>query len=54
MLNRPEAGSLYLGIRSTEGPISSNVLAGSLSYRLSEKWIATGGAGVGPGADGEH
>lgn len=46
VLNRPEAGSLYLGIRSTEGPISSNVLAGSLSYRLSEKWIATGGASI--------
>jgi hypothetical protein len=44
ILNRPEFGSVYLGFRSTEGPIHSNVLAGSLSYRMSEKWIATAGA----------
>jgi hypothetical protein len=34
---------LYVGLRSTEGPISSNVLALSTSYRMSEKWIATAG-----------
>ncbi|ADB14807.1 Organic solvent tolerance protein OstA-like protein [Pirellula staleyi DSM 6068] len=44
VLSRPEYGSAYFGIRSTEGPISSNVVASSLSYRMSEKWILTGGA----------
>ncbi len=44
ILSRPEYGSLYVGFRSTEGPISSNILTGSLSYRMSEKWITTAGA----------
>jgi hypothetical protein len=35
---------LYLGYRSTEGPFTSDLIAGSLSYRMSEKWIATAGA----------
>ena len=43
LLSRPEAGNLYVGLRSTEGPISSNVLAVTSSYRMSEKWIATAG-----------
>lgn len=46
LLSRPEAGNVYIGLRSTEGPISSNVLAASTSYRMSEKWIATAGATV--------
>ena len=46
LLSRPEAGNVYVGLRSTEGPISSNVLAASTSYRMSEKWIATAGATV--------
>lgn len=44
LLSRPESGNLYLGMRSTEGPISSNVLTASTSYRMSEKWIGTAGA----------
>jgi hypothetical protein len=44
LISRPEHGSLYTAFRSTEGPINSNILAGSLSYRMSEKWIATAGA----------
>lgn len=40
MYSRPERGSLYLGFRSIEGPITSNVLTASLSYRMTEKWIA--------------
>lgn len=52
VLSRPEYGSAYLGIRSTEGPISSNVLASSFSYRMSEKWIATAGAYVDLSATG--
>ena len=44
LISRPEYGNVYLGFRSTEGPISSNIATGSLSYRMSEKWIATAGA----------
>jgi hypothetical protein len=44
VISRPEHGSLYLGYRSTEGPISSNIVTGTLSYRMSEKWIGTAGA----------
>ncbi|MEX2176709.1 MAG: organic solvent tolerance protein OstA [Pirellulaceae bacterium] len=44
LISRPEYGNVYAGIRSTEGPISSTLLTGSLSYRLSEKWIANAGA----------
>ena len=46
IINRPESGSVFLGFRSTEGPISSNVLAASVNYRLSEKWIANAGTSV--------
>jgi hypothetical protein len=38
-ISRPERGQLYTGIVSMEGPFSSTLLVGSLSYRLSEKWI---------------
>ena len=40
LLNRPDMGSVYLGFRSTEGPITSQVLVASFNYRSSEKWIA--------------
>lgn len=46
LMSRPESGNVYIGLRSTEGPISSNVLAASTSYRMSEKWIATAGATI--------
>ena len=42
-LSRPEIGYLYVGFRTIEGPISSNVLSAALTYRMSEKWIATAG-----------
>lgn len=42
-LNRPPRGSLYLGIRSMEGPISANVVAASYTYRMSPKWASTFG-----------
>jgi hypothetical protein len=51
-ISRPERGNLYLGYRSIEGPISSNILLGSLSYRMTEKWIATGGASFDFGTTG--
>ena len=36
--NRPRVADAYIGIRSIEGPISSNVLSTALTYRMSEKW----------------
>jgi hypothetical protein len=42
-LNRPPRGSLYLGFHSLNGPITSNVVATSYSYRMSPKWISTFG-----------
>ena len=41
MISRPELGSTYLGFRSIEGPITSNVITGSINYRMSEKWLLT-------------
>ncbi|MEQ8785893.1 MAG: organic solvent tolerance protein OstA [Pirellulaceae bacterium] len=46
ILTQPEYGSLYLGFRSLEGPIASNILSGAVNYRMSEKWIATAGTAV--------
>jgi len=43
-LARPESGNLFVGFRSTEGPISSNVLLTFVNYRMSEKWIGNLGA----------
>lgn len=37
-LHRPGNGDLYLGVRSIEGPISSNIITGRLTYRMSDKW----------------
>ena len=45
-LSRPERSSYYVSIRSIEGPISSNVLTSSASYRLSEKWLLNYGSSV--------
>ena len=42
-LNRPPRGSIYLGFRSLEGPITSNVVATRYSYRMSPKWMSTFG-----------
>ena len=36
--NRPGVGDVYLGVRSIEGPISSNVLTAAATYRMSDKW----------------
>lgn len=37
-LQRPGIGDVYLGVRSIEGPISSNVLTARVNYRMSDKW----------------
>lgn len=39
-ISRPQRGQVYGGIVSMEGPFSSTLLVGSVSYRLSRKWIA--------------
>lgn len=44
IVTRPEHGNIYLGYRSIDGPITSSVLSAALTYRMTEKWIATGGA----------
>jgi hypothetical protein len=44
MLNRPTMGNAYVGLRSIEGPVSSNVLMGNYNYRLSEKWLTSASA----------
>ncbi|MFO0817128.1 MAG: organic solvent tolerance protein OstA [Pirellulales bacterium] len=52
LIGRPEQGSLYVGFRTIEGPgpagaltpLHSNVLTANLNYRMSEKWIVSGGA----------
>ena len=43
---RPGVGNVYLGVRSIEGPISSNIITGSGTYRLSDKWGLKGGLQV--------
>lgn len=51
-MGRPEQGNLYIGFRSIEGPLTANILTGSFSYRMSEKWIATAGGSVDFGPTG--
>ncbi|HAY83261.1 MAG TPA: organic solvent tolerance protein OstA, partial [Planctomycetaceae bacterium] len=41
LISRPEFGNAYLGFRNIDGPFSSSVMTGSVSYRMSEKWIVT-------------
>ena len=49
---RPEVGNVFLGFRSIEGPISSNILSASAVYRLSDTWGIKGGAQVDFGETG--
>jgi lipopolysaccharide assembly outer membrane protein LptD (OstA) len=42
-ISRPEYGSAYLGVRTIDGPVQSQVLSATVNYRMTEKWIATGG-----------
>ncbi len=51
-ISRPERGSLYLGVRSLEGPISATLLNAALNYRMSPKWIGTLGTSVDLGPTG--
>ncbi len=51
-LLRPPRGSLYLGLRLLEGPISHQVLNMSYSYHMSPKWVSTFGMSVDLGRQG--
>ncbi len=42
LLNRPMRGNAYLGVRTLDGVISSNIVTAAVNYRLSPKWIASG------------
>ncbi len=46
IVSRPGRSKYVAGLRSIEGPISSNVLFSSASYRLSQKWIANYGSTI--------
>lgn len=51
-ITRPTRGSMYVGLRSIEGPITSNLLNFAVNYRMSPKWIGTAGAVVDFGPTG--
>lgn len=61
LISRPERGSLYLGFRTMNGPapagsltpLDSQLLTANFNYRMSEKWVVTGGASYdfGPGGN---
>jgi hypothetical protein len=51
-IGRPETGNAYVGFRSIEGPISSNILTANLIYQMSEKWGVKAGGQVDFGATG--
>ena len=42
-LTKPQIGQLYTGVRTISGPINSTVLNSALTYRMSDKWLATAG-----------
>lgn len=46
LITRPGIGEAYLGFRSIEGPISSSIVTARASYRMSDKWIFTGGTSL--------
>jgi hypothetical protein len=46
LMNRPSRLNAYLGVRSIDGPITSNAVLGNLNYRMSPKWLATATASL--------
>jgi hypothetical protein len=52
LLNRPEVGNAYLGIRTIEGPFEANVITATVNYRMSPKWIGSASASVDLGGSG--
>ncbi|MDB2687530.1 organic solvent tolerance protein OstA, partial [Mariniblastus sp.] len=51
-IGRPGNGNAYVGFRTIEGPISSNILSASMSYRMSDKWGVKAGGQVDFGETG--
>ena len=49
-ISRPGNANAYVGFRTIEGPISSNILSASASYRMSDKWGAKAGGQIDFGA----
>ena len=45
-LDRPPRGSLYMGVRLLEGPITSHMLSMSYNYQMSPKWISSYGFSI--------
>jgi hypothetical protein len=45
-LNRPPKGSMYLGLRTYDGPVTSSVASSSFTYQISEKWMTTYGGSM--------
>ena len=52
MITRPGRLRYLFGARSIEGPISSSLLYGSTSFRLSQKWIINYGSSLDLGSTG--
>jgi hypothetical protein len=51
-LGRPEVGSLFLGYRMIEGPISSNIINAAVTYRMSDRWGIRGNSSIDFGETG--
>ncbi|MEO1498387.1 MAG: organic solvent tolerance protein OstA [Planctomycetota bacterium] len=51
-INRPERGNAYFGYRSIRGPFNSDILTGSINYRLGPKWVTSATAVVDLGVTG--
>ena len=49
---RPEVGSIFVGVRSIEGPISSNIITASTVYRMSDQWGIKAGTQIDFGETG--
>ncbi len=45
-LDRPPRGSLYMGVRLLQGPITSNMLSMSYNYQMSPKWMSSYGFSI--------
>jgi hypothetical protein len=52
MLNRPMIGNAYLGFRTMDGPLTANLVLGSVNYRMSEKWIGSASGSIDLGNTG--
>ncbi|MCH2130302.1 MAG: organic solvent tolerance protein OstA [Pirellulaceae bacterium] len=43
-LTRPGRGSIYLGLRSLDGPVNTKAVVTSINYRMSHKWVTQVGS----------